>query len=179
MKSLADLLKPQEDTSGSEDEAPKCGISKMGPANIAKPKSIQSKVGAVQVQSRCIWSEEEIPEVIYPVEEDDPREHPDYKIRYKQQVAAEDVFLGLSAKTPSTADCEDLVVELYLPGESRDDINVEVTKGTLELRSVRYRLSLPLPRPVDPNSSRAVWLADQCQLQISLRVFQPLESVLI
>lgn len=33
-----------------------------------------------------------------------------YEMVYKQAVSAEDVFLGMGLKTPTTASCEDLVV---------------------------------------------------------------------
>lgn len=182
LKKLADLLKPKADSSDSDEEVPRCGKSKFGPADIApKSKSIikiepprDPKPANV---TRCIWRDDEIPDAVFPIEEQDPRAQPVYDLRFKQTVGTEDVFLGMSGKSPS--DCEDLVVELKLPGESRGAIDLEVTENMLELRSIQYRLSLPLPRSVDPKTNHAVWDKDRQVLIVTLRILPFMESALI
>jgi HSP20 family molecular chaperone IbpA len=68
------------------------------------------------------------------------------------------MLLQMGGKTASTASCEDMVVSVQLPGETRSRVNLEVTHQRLDVRSARYRLSLALPHPVDPDSSRAEWI---------------------
>jgi len=64
----------------------------------------------------------------------------------------------MGGKTTGTASCEDIVVSIQLPGETQNQVNLDVTRQRLDVRSSRYRLSLPMPHPVDPDSSRAEWL---------------------
>ena len=47
-----------------------------------------------------------------PHEYDDPRPQPEYDMVFRQAVSAEDVFLGMGNKNPTTASCEELVVRL-------------------------------------------------------------------
>jgi len=64
----------------------------------------------------------------------------------------------MGGKTTGTASCEDMVVSIQLPGETQNQVNLDVTRHRLDVRSPRHRLSLPMPHPVDPDSSRAEWL---------------------
>jgi HSP20 family molecular chaperone IbpA len=64
----------------------------------------------------------------------------------------------MGGKTTGTASCEDMVVSIQLPGETQNQVKLDVTRHRLDVRSPRYRLSLPMPHPVDPDSSRAEWL---------------------
>ena len=45
-----------------------------------------------------------------PSDSDDPRPEPEYEVVFRQAVGAEDVFLGMGNKNPTTASCEELVV---------------------------------------------------------------------
>ncbi len=49
-------------------------------------------------------------EKLSPREEDDPRPQPEYDMVFRQAVSAEDVYLGMGNKNPTTASCEELVV---------------------------------------------------------------------
>lgn len=57
-----------------------------------------------------IWNVEEVSEK-QQYEYNDPRPQPDYDMIFKQSVGTEDVFLGMGAKNPSTASCENMVVK--------------------------------------------------------------------
>ena len=57
-----------------------------------------------------IWNDEEIN--IQAEERPDDRPEPEYEIMHKQQVGTEDTFLGLSGKTPSTVDCDLILVKI-------------------------------------------------------------------
>ncbi|KAK6628523.1 hypothetical protein RUM43_002338 [Polyplax serrata] len=177
LKRLSDLLKPDEESSDSDDGLPKVGIAKFGPGDISSKNKIKNSVGEEGKGSESgggdakdIWDESEVPEGVVHDETEDPREKPEYEIKYKQGVTAEDMFLQMGQKTPATASCEDLVVEIKLPRESRETVDLHVSKQVLELRSRLYRLSLPLPHPVDSNSTKAVWNSDKDILTVTLRM---------
>ena len=81
----------------------------------------------------------------------------------------------MGGRTTGTASCEDMVVNVQLPGETQNQVNLEVTRQRLDVRSSRYRLSLPMPHPVDPESSRAEWL--NSVLIVTLRMQRELDFV--
>ena len=43
----------------------------------------------------------------------DPRPQPEYDMVFRQAVSAEDVYLGMGNRNPTTASCEELVVSGY------------------------------------------------------------------
>lgn len=57
---------------------------------------------------------------------------------------------------------------MNLEGEVKDDVDCHLTKEHLDIRSPRYRLSMPLPHPVDTESCTAEWDADHCKLTLNL-----------
>ncbi|KDR16238.1 hypothetical protein L798_09656 [Zootermopsis nevadensis] len=120
------------------------------------------------VDDAAIWDESEIPDVDVDDTSTDPREKPDFDIKYRQAVTPEDVYLQMGGKSAGTASCEDLVVSVQLPGETRGQVNLSVTRQRLDVRSPRYRLSFALPHPVNPNLCRAEWL--NSALEITLRM---------
>ncbi|XP_033606499.1 protein PIH1D3 isoform X2 [Cryptotermes secundus] len=134
-----------------------------GPGNIGPQKSSGDSSGAAAVSGDTaddinIWDEREVPEVDVGDNSTDPRERPEFDIKYRQAVTPEDVYLQMGGKTTGSASCEDMVVSVQLPGESRGQVNLAVTRERLDVRSPRYCLSLAMPHPVDPDSSRAEWL---------------------
>ena len=71
--------------------------------------------GKDAASSKDIWEPHEIPDIVED-DIDDGRMAPGYEFLYKQAVAPEDVYLGLSDKDPSSTQCEDLVLRLDLKG---------------------------------------------------------------
>ena len=132
---------------------------------------------ASMVASKDIWNDEEIPEGVIHDESDDPRDKPHYEIKYKQSVTAEEMYLQMGMKTPATASCEDMVVEIKLPKENRRHVDLHVSNQVLELRSPLYRLSLPLPHPVDDKSTKATWNSDKDILNVTLRMNREFDFV--
>lgn len=183
---LAELLKPEESSSDSDDGLPKVGVSKFGPGHIGTKVKITGGGGGgdasessetVKNKDKDIWDESEVPEGIEYDESEDPREKPAYEIKYKQSVSTEEMFLQMGNKTPATASCEDMVVEIKLPGEDKSRVDLNVVKQCLELRSLKFRLSLPLPHPVNPDSTKAVWDADGSLLTVTLRMDREFDFV--
>ena len=66
-----------------------------------------------------------------------------YDIVYKQAVTSEDMFLGMSNKTPATASCENMTVSaLYI---SYLTLNVEVCLCTHSRGSSLFQVKITLP----------------------------------
>ena len=134
-------------------------MSKQSP-RAAAPKKAPSK---------NIWDADEVPVNGYGAD-NDPRKRPEYEILYKQAVTAEDMFIGLSGRDPSSGSCEDLVVRITLPGTTGKQIELDVLPQFLDLRTPVYRLGLHLPHPVDDKSGNAKWDADAGVLAVTLRL---------
>lgn len=67
---------------------------------------------------------------------DDPRAQPDYEIVYKQKLGAEDIFLQMGNRNPSSSSCEDMIVKISLPGVSKvSEIDINVYDKFLDLRT--------------------------------------------
>lgn len=49
----------------------------------------------------------------------------------RQRVGAEDVYLGMSGKTPATFDCDVMVIRVELPRTALKDIQLNVTEQRL------------------------------------------------
>ncbi|XP_049774508.1 dynein axonemal assembly factor 6 [Schistocerca cancellata] len=193
VKRLAELLKTEDHESDSDDDLPRSGLARLGPGDVGptkkqtgsstagdKKKSTDVKAvdgrgdAEICLDQKAIWSDDEVVEVD---DMEDPREEPRYHFSYRQDVGAEDVYLQLGSRTPATASCEWLVLEVWLEGERRCDVDVSLQPQRLELRSPRYRLSLALPQPVLPDSSAATWDPDNCVLKLRMRMSRELDFV--
>ncbi len=102
--------------------------------------------------------------------EDDPRPAPEYDIVYKQAVSAEDMYLGMSGRNPTTASCEDMVVHVLLPNTKYAEVELDVTDTFLDIRTPRNRLGLYLPHKVDSKNGTAKWDGSKARLSITLRM---------
>ena len=58
-----------------------------------------------------------------------------YEMHYKQRITTEDVFLQMGNKNPSSASCEDLVINIQLPETKLSEIILDITKSFLDCRS--------------------------------------------
>uniref|UniRef100_A0A452HZ19 Uncharacterized protein n=1 Tax=Gopherus agassizii TaxID=38772 RepID=A0A452HZ19_9SAUR len=116
LQALAKLLAdPQEEDSDDSDFGSRSSsVSTVGPGNIGPAKKAEPTVtpDVKSGNSKDIWNTEEVPEGSEFDDIWDPREQPEYEILFKQQVGAEDIFLGMSRKNPSTACCEDMLVSM-------------------------------------------------------------------
>ena len=141
----------------------------IGPPQKQKPSSSSETAAKQQVKppSKDIWDANEVA-VSGTGAEDDPRMRPEYEILYKQAVSAEDMFIGLSGRDPSTSSCEDLVVRITLPNTTMSQVELDITSTFLDLRSPSYRLGLHLPHPVDDKNGTAKWHADKSLLVVTL-----------
>ncbi|XP_032681620.1 protein PIH1D3 isoform X2 [Odontomachus brunneus] len=181
LEALQNLICPPENDPDTEDDLPQAGARKLGPGNIGVPSidAPQTHSGPhapLRGVNDDIWHPSEAIDA-QNTQDYDPRTVPEYEMKFKQAVTAEDVYLGMGFKTPSTASCEWLSVLVKLPRETREKVELSVESEAIDVRSSRYRLHLPTPHPVDPNASSAKWHNDTCTLEISLRLTRELDNI--
>ncbi|KAK8889498.1 Protein pih1d3 [Tritrichomonas musculus] len=116
------------------------------------------------------WDDEEITPVGFYKDPSDTRPEPPYTIHYRQQVGTEDVYLGLNMKDPSISSCDAMVITVTLEGTELDDIDLNVQKGFLDLRSPRYRLTMKLDKPTKDNLTQAKWRKEEHELKITIPI---------
>lgn len=61
--------------------------------------------------------------------------------RLKQQVTASDVFLQMGLKIPTSASCEDVIITIELPGESRQNIDLKIKQDNSTTTSQTFHLN--------------------------------------
>ncbi|XP_012529273.2 dynein assembly factor 6, axonemal [Monomorium pharaonis] len=181
LEALQKLICPPKDDSDVEDDLPQAGARKLGPGDIgaSSEPSSQDRVGPhapLQGAGDDIWHPSEAVDT-RGSQDHDPRKMPEYEMKFKQAVTAEDVYLGIGFKTPCTASCEWLSLLVKLPGETREEVELSVESEAIDVRSPRYRLHLPTPHPVDPNASSAKWHGDTATLEVTLRLARELDNV--
>eukprot|EP00055_Hartaetosiga_balthica_P006796 m.22198 g.22198 ORF g.22198 m.22198 type:complete len:204 (+) comp5431_c0_seq2:92-703(+) len=139
-------------------------------ARIAKAKS-QNGVSAPASKNKAIWDEEELDAQEHGDEElSDGLIEPEHEIRFKQAVSPEDMYLGMSGRSPASHSCEEIVVNIKLPGEKMSDVDLDVTKETLKLTSSKFKLFLTLPHPVDDKEGSAKFITQKSLLRVTLPV---------
>ena len=134
--------------------------------------------------ARAIWTDEELIDD-FDLDDDaetdgaDPRDGvdggsivPEFRFAYKQAVSTADAFLGMAHhKDPGTRSCEDLVLVVHLPGvKSKNELDLDVRKDRLRLRSDVYKLSVYLSHSVDCANGVAEWDAKKETLKITARI---------
>jgi hypothetical protein len=98
------------------------------PGSIGPPK--QQVVKPKKTNTEDIWDEEQIEET---VEDMDPRPQPEYTLSYSQMVSSEDMYLGMSGRTPSISHSDAILVSIKLPGSNLGSIEIHCRKTTLEV----------------------------------------------
>jgi aconitate hydratase len=56
-----------------------------------------------------------------------------YDLQYRQKVSSEDMYLGMSGKTPSIGHADELVCKIMLPNTSLKQIEIVSTALVLEV----------------------------------------------
>ncbi|XP_031850461.1 dynein axonemal assembly factor 6 [Nomia melanderi] len=180
LKALQDLINPPQNNSDSEDDLPQAGAQKFGPGDIGTQNVTSGQHAGphapLKGKTDDIWHSSEA-DASQNTETYDPREVPEYEMKFKQAVTAEDVFLGIGFKTPGTASCEWLSVFVKMSHESRDKVELTVESEAIDVRSPRYRLHLATPHPVDPCTSSAKWHTDTSTLEVTLKLVRELDDV--
>ncbi|KAJ3078256.1 Ubiquitin-conjugating enzyme E2 J2 [Rhizoclosmatium hyalinum] len=144
-------------------------VQKLTPGSIGPSVSSTSAAAAepsAKKDSKEIWDEEEIEEV----DVTDPRPQPEYTLAYRQKVSSEDMYLGMSGKTPGFHDSDDLIVTVLLPGTEFKDIELTVTKEKLDVRCPKFKLLFWFPREVKEDQGSAKWNREKGELIVSVPV---------
>ncbi|KXJ80700.1 hypothetical protein RP20_CCG023820 [Aedes albopictus] len=193
LKQLQKLFKSANGESDSEDDDAGIvgGAQQLGPGDIgssSKPK-LKKKLAEnpeehVKTSSYAPLEKQETtdPKTIEEWEKQleaesenllESRPAPEYKISYKQTVGTEDLFLQMSGKTPSTASCENMIVEVFLSDEigvGIHHIDLTVQAQRVLVKSPKYYLDLQLPHKVDPDKGSAAWLSEEKILKLTLKM---------
>ncbi|CAG9464462.1 unnamed protein product [Pedinophyceae sp. YPF-701] len=165
LQGLMDLIKtdPQEEV---PEQLSRPNPGAIGPGGllpgvkVAKPKE----------DPKAIWDPEEVPEVLED-DIDDGREQPEYDIIYRQAVGTEDAYLGMSGKTPSSTNCEQLSVEVRMPlATGIGEIDLDVQETYLRVASPAYKLGVYLPHRVNSDKGTAKWDAGKKVLLVHLPI---------
>ena len=119
----------------------------------------------------AIWDDEEV-DARDPDFEDDGREVPEFEINYKQHVGAEDIYLGLGNKTPSTITAGYIIVRVQFPGEKLKDLDLKVEKQKIVAQSPKYRLCTYLPHEVREEDGKAEYDAKSETLKVTLPIIR-------
>ncbi|XP_047515398.1 dynein axonemal assembly factor 6 isoform X1 [Pieris napi] len=102
---------------------------------------------------------------------------PSYTMNYQQSVSAEDVFLQIGPKTPSTASCENLIVRVKMPGDKKENVDLSVDATSVTVTSSQFHLKLPLPHAINPDTSKANWDTTEETLVLTLKLDREFDFV--
>jgi dynein assembly factor 6, axonemal len=85
----------------------------------------------------------------------------------------------MGCKTPSTASCEDMIINIQLPDEqcSIEAMTLTVTKNEIDVQTPVYRLKIPLYQPVDPEKGKAEYNSEKKNLKLTLRLHRELDFI--
>lgn len=128
--------------------------------NAQKPKK----------NEKDIWDVDELPTQESAAFVQDERPTPRYEISYKQIVGTEDVFLGMSDKSPSSSDCTHLVIKIHFPKSSMKELDLDVTTNRIKAESKTHRLFTYLPQSVDSSNGKAKFDAKKEVLTVVLPI---------
>jgi dynein assembly factor 6, axonemal len=172
LESLKNIIAP--DTEEEENYYSYAGGSTLTPGDIGGGRKetapahskIEAKVN--RKDPNQIWKEEDLHNLNAKISDDRPE--PEYEILYKQRVAAEDVYLGLSDLDPSSRSCQDLLIKIKMPGTKATEITLDTEPTMLKLQAPNFALILPLPHTVKDKDGNAKWDAEKSMLTVSLPI---------
>lgn len=117
---LSKLLQDPDSQNDETEKSPQHGLTpaSFGSAAAYRPQSYKRNKN----DDECV-----------PTSYDD-RKEPPYQLYYKQLVGTEDVFFG-TEKSPASSDSTHIVVKVYFPGRSMEDLKLDVTSNRLDVES--------------------------------------------
>ena len=175
ISSLSNLLKESNEAI-KHREGETVPPVKLAPSNIVKStfgnnsKSNDVKKATTVIDPLAIWTYEEIPNEEDLIDKYDNRPAPKYEFFFKQIVGSEDVFLGLSDKSPSAADCTHLVIKIHFPGATMKDLDLDVTKNRIKASSAKFKLFTYFPLTVDSEKGVAKFDPKKDLLSVTLPI---------
>merc|ERR1719271_2297111 len=114
---------------------------------------------AKKKDQHAIWQPEEFKAAsgVVVKEEGDDRVMPEYEILHRQQVGTTDAYLNLMESDPSSDQCHELLVKIWLPDTQLKDISLDVLEDRVLLNAPKYRFNVALPHKVKKDSGNAKW----------------------
>jgi hypothetical protein len=95
-------------------------------------KKASKKVDLKRAETKDIWCEDDVEMQV----DLDPRPAPEYDISYLQKVSSEDMYLGMSGRTPSIGHSDELILKVKLPGAKLKEIELNCTENTVDLSTL-------------------------------------------
>merc|ERR1719316_210515 len=107
----------------------------------------------------AIWQPEEFKAAsgVVVKEQGDDRQTPEYEIMHRQKVGTCDAYLNLMESDPSSDQCSELLVKIWLPDTQLKDISLDVLEDRVMLNAPKHRLNVALPYKVKKDSGNAKW----------------------
>ncbi|KAJ1558508.1 hypothetical protein HK096_011170 [Nowakowskiella sp. JEL0078] len=80
------------------------------------------------------------------------------------------MYLGLNGKTSSIGmHSDDLIIMIQMPLTKKiENIQMEITEEELNLKTIDYKLMIPLPKPVENNLAVAKWDGSKHELVVEM-----------
>jgi len=177
---IHDLLQEEKiDDDDTNDQVDHAAVKKLYGTGKEKKEGYEKPFKAVvkgnqQKDAKDIWESEDVPEsaAVIEEEEEDDREEPEYEVLYKQSVGAEDVYMNMGFKDPSSMSCDTMIIKINLPGEPMAKVDLEITPESLLLRSPKFKLYLDLPRKVDDKKGKAEFDRKKSELRLTFPIIQ-------
>lgn len=190
LKLLQQLLNPEDDSSRSEEL---CDRSEGHPTksnqndknsaidcapNDSGQSSGYAQHPAMDLLPRSVEDWERQEDLIND-HELEKRLRPEYKVAYKQAVRTEDIYLQMGNKTPATASCEEMSIEIQMPEETMtiEQMQLDVSADCIDLKTSKYRLKLPLVQKIDPDNGKAYWDSDKKIMKLVLKMEREFDFV--
>ncbi|CEO95332.1 PIH1D1/2/3 CS-like domain-containing protein [Plasmodiophora brassicae] len=146
---LRQLLGDDDDVEGERI------VEKDGPAEF---RADVKTANDLRRESQQIWDGDEVSaDPLASEDYNDDREEPRYSVNFMQTLSAEDTYMGLSDKNPSSHSCDALTVTIEMPDEHLATVDLDVGFNRILLRSRKYKLFLHLPCKVDDQNGKATW----------------------
>jgi len=178
ISSLANLLKESQEKENESEAAGKRSLNQ--PPKPTSETNVKLRGGVSNLadkhaqkpvkNEKDIWDVDELPTQESAAFVQDDRPAPRYEISYKQIVGTEDVFLGMSDKSPSSSDCTHLVVKIHFPNSSMKELDLDVTTNRIKAESKTHRLFTYLPQSVDSTNGKAKYDAKKEVLTVVLPI---------
>mmetsp|Transcript_13848 Transcript_13848/g.25851 ORF Transcript_13848/g.25851 Transcript_13848/m.25851 type:complete len:213 (+) Transcript_13848:80-718(+) len=160
MNGLMDLLGCSRNEAEESNAPSLVANPKVGGQKSQAPPNMKVAVKKREKKDqKAIWQPEEFKAAsgVVVKEQGDDRVAPQYEIMHRQQVGASDAFLNLMESDPSSDQCTELLVKIWLPDTQLKDISVDVLEDRLLLQAPKYRLNVALPHKVKKDSGNAKW----------------------
>jgi hypothetical protein len=169
LSSLLESSREAQEFSSVKHSQPPVAIT---PSTIVfgNQQAAQVRDAKPRADPKDIWTPEEILYEDQVVDYRDDRPAAQYEFSYKQCVGTEDTFLGMSDKTPLTADCTHLVVKIHFPKSTMKELDLDVTKNRIKASSKTHHLFTYLPAEVDPDNGNAKFDAKKSVLTLTLPI---------